>query len=432
MRSVLERMPDALGRHGTKTYLLVALNPAELYPGGGAALNAALVRFTDGVLSVPLKGTVSTKIFPNNPRVVWDHVVNAPYFAPGAGALFSFSDLHPDFTVTGVEMQRSWVANGKAPVDGVIALDPAAISAALRVSGPVTSPVYGQITADNLVQKLLVDGYTDFGIQGVERRHQLNEALMNTIFSRLKAGSGAISMLRAIASTAPSHHLRIFINDPALQQSVAHAGLDGGFPAPGGDLLAVFSENQNGSKVDIFQKRTVTRDVTLAADGSATVTTKISAFYDVPTAGRQSTDRRGYLTSWAENWYLAYLPAGATLVSYTAPTTDADDHDDPVVYPDRNGLSVMRLRRWTPAGGTTDLTMVYTFPAGTFSTPDGVDYRLSTMPQPLTQPATMTVTVTGPGDASIVGDPGAWTTSGAVARVTGPFSEVTSTHIQWR
>jgi hypothetical protein len=102
------------------------------------------------------------------------------------------------------------------------------------------------------------------------------------------------------------------------------------------------------------------------------------------------------------------------------------------VYPDVDGLSVTRLRRWTPAGGTTVLTMVYTFPAGTFSNGDGVDYVISTMPQPLTLGASMTITVTGPGDASIVGDPGAWTTSGAVARVTGPFSEVTSTHIQWR
>jgi len=431
MSTVLDRMPAALGQGGHKSYLLVTLNPAELYPGGGAALSAALVTFTNGVLSIPIKGSVSGKLFPNNPKVAWDHVAGPPYYRTRSKAAFAYSDLHPDFTVSAVEMERSWVANGENPVDGVIALDPTALSAALRVSGPIQSPAYGQVNADNLVQKLLVDAYVNFsGSQDL--RHQLNEQLMTTVFDRLKAGSGALSLAKALASTAPGRHFRVYVNDPGLQQVVATSGLAGEFPSNPGDLLAVFSQNQNGSKVDIFQQRTVTRDVTVHADGSAFVTTTLRATNSVPLSDRRSIDLVGYLTPWSFNWYLAYLPPQAHLVSYISPRHLARDMNDVNLYPDQNGRTVVRTGRWTDAGKTTVVTLDYTLPVGTFSTSHGLVYQLTAVPQPLTRDATMTITVRGPGTAAVAGSAGMWTVAGGVARVSGPFNQVSSTSVTWR
>lgn len=431
MRTVLDRMPSALGKGGSKSYLLVTLNPAELYPGGGAALGAALIRFTDGRLSVPIKGAVSTKLFPANPRVRWKHIVNMPYYDPGHGAAFAFSDLYPDYTVTAVEMERSWVANGEKPVDGVIALDPTALSAALRVTGPITSPAYGQVTADNLVQKLLVDAYADFRTNQ-DARHALNEELMNAVFARLTGGSGALSLIKALASTAPGHHFRVHVDDPVLQKTALQAGLAGEFPADPGDLLAVFTENQNGSKVDIFQKRAVTHEVNVRPDGSASVVTIMRITNAVPPSGRRSSDRIGYLTDWSNNYFLAHLPTGATGIRVTAPRTDPQDLDDPKVYPDLQGRSIVRIRRWTAAGGTTTVTFRYSLPAGTFGNGSALLYRLTTMPQPLTLDATLNLVVRGPGTASVVGGASGWTVSEGVARWSGPFTQVASTSVQWR
>ncbi len=430
MKQVLARVPDAVGKGGVKRYLLVTLNPAELYPGGGAALSAALVQFKNGVFSVPIKGSVSTKLFPGNPRVVYPHVVGLPYFNPGGGAAFAWSDVYPDFNATAVEMERSWVANGMKPVDGVITMDPTALSAALRVTGPVASPVYGQINADNLVQKLLVDGYADFATNQ-DARHALNEQLMNAVFGRLTGGGGAMQLLKALASTAPGLHFRVHVEDPLLQRQVAVAGLAGALPTRPGDLLAAFTENQNGSKVDIFQKRTVTHDVAVAADGSATVTTTLTAHYDVPKSGRNPSDRVGYLTDWSYNWYLAHIPKGGTPLSWTAPVTDPGDRNDHVVYPDRFGRSVVRVGRWTAAGGSTTVTFRYSFPAGTFLAGSVVRYQLTTVPQPLTQDATVTISVHGPGVAAVTSDLPGWSVAGGVARMSGTFGQVASTSIEW-
>jgi hypothetical protein len=280
------------------------------------------------------------------------------------------------------------------------------------------------------VQKLLVDAYADFSTdQGT--RHQLNDQLVKDVFGRLSRGSDALSIVKALASTAPGLHFRVHVDDPALQRAVVSAGLAGALPANPGDLLAVFTENQNGGKVDIFQKRAVTHDVTVKPDGSATVTTRVSMTNAVPASGRLSSDRAGYLTDWSYSFYLAHLPKGATHVSITAPRKDAYDVDDPTVYPDLLGRSIVRIGRWTAAGRTTVVTVTYTLPAGTFSTSSGLRYELTAMPQPLTVDATVQVTVRGPGTAAIIGDAGAWTTSGGVARLSGPFTQVSSTSVEW-
>ena len=431
MKTVLTAMPSALGQKGTKSYLLVTLNPAELYPGGGAALSAAVIKFDHGAMSVPVKGSVSDKLFYGNPRVVWEHMLNKPYYAEGQGAAFAFSDLYPDFSATAIDIERSWVANGMAPVDGVVALDPIALQAALRVIGPVGSAGYGQITADNLIQKTLVDAYADYaGDQSA--RHRVNEALVNAVFARLTGGSGALGVVKALASTAPGHHFRVHLDDATLQKLVDTNGLGGAFPQGKGDLLAVFTENQNGSKVDIFQKRKVRRVVDVKADGSATVVTSLSVTNAVPPSGRNNTDRTYYLTTWSKANYLEHAPAGAQELTASAPMHDPEDVNDPTVYPDLDGRSIVRALRWTSAGATTTVTFRYTLPAGTFGTGGHLHYTLNAVPQPLVKDASLSLVVKGPGAANVVGASNGWTVTGGTAAWSGSFSQVLAYDVTWK
>jgi hypothetical protein len=433
LSTVMERLPAALGEASPKNYLVVTLNPAELFAGGGAALAAAVVRFDDGEMSLPVQGSVSTALFPGNPSVAWDHVSSEPFFTPRQPAGFAWSNLHPDFTVTAREMQRAWVANGMKPVDGVIALDPVALSAALKVIGPVSTADYGEITAGNLVRKLLIDAYADFSAdQGA--RHELNEALMASVLGRLTSGEGALDLGRALAATSAGGHFRVFFDDPALEGVVESAGLSGRLPAAGGgDVVALYSQNQNASKVDIFQSRTVTHDVRIAADGSADAVTTMVAAYDVPSRARTSEERRGYLSRWSFNWYYAYLPLGAELVEHTAPRNDArDPADDPAVYEDVDGWRVVRVGRWTAAGASTTVTTSYHFPAGTFASGGALAYTLRTAPQAMLAPMDLAVSVSGPGIAALDASTlDGWVLDGETARWTGELGVASTSTLTW-
>ncbi len=66
---MLPELPTLLGEDSPATYLVVFHNPGELYAGGGAALNAALVEFDQGKMEVVDKGAVSSHFFPGNPSV---------------------------------------------------------------------------------------------------------------------------------------------------------------------------------------------------------------------------------------------------------------------------------------------------------------------------------------------------------------------------
>jgi hypothetical protein len=435
LRAALARLPDAFGEDGQKRYLVVTLNPAELLAGGGASLSAAVLQFSDGRLSIPVQGSVSSSLFPGNPVRPWDHVASLPYFTERQMASFAVSNLHPDFAITAQEMQRAWVANGQRPVDGVIALDPVALASVVQATGPIETAAYGRITGDNLVRKLLVDAYGEFEADQ-RARHKVNDALVAQTFARLSAGDDTLAVARALAVTAPEQHVRVHLDDPELQKVVDEAGMSGRLPdADAGDAVAVFSQNRNASKVDIFQERDVRHEVTLAADGSAEVVTTMTATYDVPRKARTSEDRRGYLTRWSFNWYFAYLPSGAELVDYSAPRRDPEDApDDPTVYEDLDGWRVVRVGRWTEAGGSTTVTMTYRFPAGTFTGGDGsgLAYTLSTAPQAMLAPTALSVSVTGPGTAALSSSTlDGWTLDGSSATWSGDLARPSRTSLTW-
>lgn len=414
-------LPTLLGADSPQTYLVVFHNPAELYAGGGASLNAALLRFDNGKMKVVDKGAVSTHFFPGNPEVPWDPVAKGPYYAEtGATDGFAWSNLHQDFRVSGEDMIRSWEANGGQPVDGVISLDPKALAAAVEATGPITSELYGEITADNLVEKLFYEGYNE-DYQAQAERHQINQQLIEEMLSRMQDGQGALAIGRAIFGTAPGQHIRIYLSDGRDEKALREAAADGAQPAPQPDRIAFYTQNQNASKVDIFQTRSVVHDVILNADGSASVTQTATVTNNAPENETPLSQRVGYTTRWAFHWNIALLPKKAKDVEISA--NKGEIKTDDTVYTDVDGRKAVRIGRWIPPGESSVITLTYTLPAGTFGSDGNLEYRAGVEHQLLINEATLTVNVQGPSQPTpLEGD---WTVDGNNASTTFPVTEPT-------
>lgn len=417
LAGVWTQLPDALGANGPRTYLLAVLNPAELFPGGGAALGVAALRFDQGKLTVPVKGSVS-EIFPGNTVVPWEHVVGEPYFPVknGTGS-FAWAGEHPDFTMSGIEMLRSWQALTGTLPDGIVAVDPIALSAALRSTGPIESDGYGTLTSDNLVQALLIDSYQKYG-QEWRDRHNINRDLMTAMISRLSGGSGALSILSEMSSTAPGRHFRMYMSDPTLQQAIAESGWSGAMTTTTGDLVNTFSLDQNFNKVSVFQQRATDQRVTLSADGGATVVRTVTVTNDAPREKFDPKDRYGYTTKWAYNHYDMFLPKAATVVTTAAsgpPTVTKR-------YTDVAGWPIVRMSNWLEPGQSTTLTVTYTLPAGTFSGDNGsLDYTYVAEPQPMVTTPTLNLTVVAP-DGYTLAAPEGWNVTGSSATLSAPIN----------
>ena len=415
-------LPTLLGEDEPATYLVVFTNPAELYAGGGAALNAALLQFDKGKMEVIDRGDVA-HFFPLAGRVPWNPVAAGPYYAEtGAEDGFAWSNLHQDFRISGEDVMRSWVASGGQPVDGVISLDPVALQAAVAATGPVQTKFYGRITADNLVRKLFVEGYNDDPV-AQERRHQVNQRLIDEMLARMVQGDTALTVGRAIFATAPGHHVRVHLSDNRLAEALHEAQSDGAQPAPEPDRVAFFTQNQNSSKVDVFQTRQVIHDVYLQDDGSARVVQTAKVTIDVPgRRGDKQSARTGYSTRWAFHWNIVLLPEGAEDVKLAA--NPGEIRTDDRVFTDVDGRRAVRVGRWIPPGGSSYITVSYRLPAGTFGSNGNLEYRAGVEHQLTTNEVEMTVNVIGPSEPTpLEGD---WAVNANLATAQFPVTQPTT------
>lgn len=408
LESIAPVLPDALGANGVRRYLVAIGNQAEMRAAGGAPLTLVLVEFNEGRISIPIKGPTSTQLFPplNAPVSWWGPAAN-PFF-PGnpRTAPFVVTNTHPSMLFSAQEMAGAWIGGDFPAVDGVITLDLTAIAAVLDQTGAVESPVYGTVDGARLGQILLVDAYQEFGQEGATERQQANQELLDDLLDRLLSGDDLVSAAQAIASTAPGRHVQLWMRSPELQRLAMESGSAGIVDDPGaGDWSAVYTQNGNQSKVDVFQQRNVLVTAQVAEDGSARVTQQVTVTNATPPDRPEGPPERvGYETSWLKAAYLLYVPDAAVNYSATYPSGFA-------VRPFRNhpqlgrgwvddgfGHRMIRVVGWTSPGGQNAVSISYELPAGTFSgsTGDELVYRLRAEPQSLWNASTLTVQVTAP------------------------------------
>ena len=423
-------LPEALGADGPRRYLIAIGNQAEMRASFGAPLSLLMVEFDDGRISIPIKGQTSTELFPPlNARVNWFGPAYNPFFQGNQrNRPFVVTNTHPNMLFSAQEMAGAWEGGNYPEVDGIITLDLTAIAAVLEATGPIESPIYGTVTADQIGEILLIDAYQDFGQDDALARQQANQQLLDELLGRILSGNDLVNAAQAIASTAPGRHFQVWMKDRRLQQLSLEAGAAGVVEDPQtGDWSAMYTQNGNQSKVDVFQQRNQLVVVNLAEDGSARVRQQLTLTNATPADRPEGPPERiGYETSWLKNAYLLYAPPAARNRQVTYPegftVRPFKGHgrrqlgggwiDDGFGYP------LIRVVGWTPPGGQSAITISYDLPPGTFSTgttptePQDADeatsleYRLQAEPQALFVDPTLTVQVTPPAGWGPVVQPG--------------------------
>ncbi|HET9946118.1 MAG TPA: DUF4012 domain-containing protein, partial [Actinomycetes bacterium] len=363
---VVEALPSALGSDGTRRYLVAIMNPAEMRGSGGAPLSIAMVVVKDGKISVPMKGTASSLYLHSpeglqgdSPELVWKRVKGDPFQPPlGEPQRFVNTNFNPDFRVSGEQMMRSTPTFFGKRTDGVVAIDVVALAKLLDVIGPIQSD-YGELNSANLVEELLVKSYEEQGTDVVGRQER-NDALMSTMLDSLMAGGGLMGKAEAVLSVAPQRHVQMYFRDDRLQRVVERRGLAGAVPTPKtGNLTAVYTQNGNGSKVDVFQRRTIDETVTLNKNGSATVRRSVTLDNKVPPYTGIGPDiQRGYTTRWATNLVINLMPPGAKVTQQ--PDVELASTVDKGV--DQAGRTFANAAVVTPPGESAQLTWEYKVP----------------------------------------------------------------------
>ena len=417
-------LPQTLGGDGPRRYLIAIGNQAEMRASFGAPLSLLMVEFDDGRISIPIKGQTSTELFPPlNARVQWFGPAFNPFFIGNQrNRPFVVTNTHPNMLFSAQEMAGAWLGGNYPAVDGIIAMDLTAIAAVLEATGPIESPVYGTVDADKIGEILLIEAYQEFGQDDAIARQQANQELLDQLLTRVLSGDDLVNAAQAIASTAPGRHFQVWMKDEKLQELSIEAGAAGIVDDPQtGDWNAMYTQNGNQSKVDVFQQRNQLVVVNLATDGSARVRQTITLTNATPPDRPEGPPERiGYETSWLKNAYILYVPKAARnyRVSYpqdfnVRPFTGHGRRQLGGGWMDDGfGNTMIRVVGWTPPGGQTGISVSYDLPPGTFSldpesdNPTSLEYRIQAEPQALFIDPTLTIQVTPPAGWGPVQVPG--------------------------
>jgi Protein of unknown function (DUF4012) len=404
----LEALPSALGGDRPRDYMIVLTTPAELRPSGGTPLAAVRMRADGGRVTVRERDAAVSL---HHAGARWTAVPGDPWSSGGRFDDFSMANSSPHFPTAGRELIRAYGALTGARLDGVLCVDPMAMRALLRATGPVTVPAYGNVTAANVGRLTMREAYDRWPDTSARRRY--NQQLVDAVLRRFLDGRLLLAKLQALGTEAAERHLQVYATDPGVQAALGRAGLDGSLTPAGRDYLAVYTHNTNESRVDYFQRRAIDQRVRLRPDGSASVTRTIRVENRArPSAGLDPAQRTGYTSPLATATVATYLPPGAVLRG-----ARVDGRPVTPSVAEEVGRPLVRVDTALPPGRGVTVSVGYLVPAPAGRDGDTVTYELVADPQPMVEPPELRVEVAVPEGMVLRVGP-RWTARGSGASTT--------------
>lgn len=282
--------PGMLGADGPRRYFVAFVTPSEQRGSGGILGNFAQLDAVDGRISLSRTGravdlnTGSDELL----RTIEGMPEFTARYSGWAPARFWQNvTVSPDFPTTARVIEQLYFQSGGVPIDGVISVDPKALAALLRLTGPVRVPgLESPLTAENAEQILLRDQYIAFP-ERPGRVDFLEEASRLT-FEALTTRD--LPQPRVIATTlnpvVRADRLRAHSVHPEEQELFDRLGMSGRLPPVEGDYLGVVTENGSANKIDLFLHREVTYDVTVdPGTGEAEALLELSLRNEAPASG---------------------------------------------------------------------------------------------------------------------------------------------------
>ena len=274
--------PALLGSDGPRRYLLAFQNPAEARGTGGIVGFYAVIEADDGRVRLTATGA-------NDDLAVLDAppVDLGGEYANLYGSLSRDSDnanLSPHFPYAAQNLLGLWAAQTGQRLDGVVAMDPVALSRMLRVLGPVELADGETVTARSVVPLTLSEVYNRFDDQG--QRRAFLASLVSALFERFSGpGTDPVELVRALQEPVAEHRVLVYSAHEQEQLDLARTGLAGALPAADGSVRGVVVDNAGANKLDYYLGRTVRYEIGCTSAGRTQTTLHVQLHNGAPPTG---------------------------------------------------------------------------------------------------------------------------------------------------
>ena len=318
-----ELLPPMLGSEGTRRYLVVFQNLAELRSTGGIFGSYAVLTATDGHLEVSGQGATSRTIGRFDIPVTTLTAEQQALYGTNPAAIPMDVNFTPDFPTAATNFALMFQQRiDPAPLDGVIALDPVVLADVLKGFDPVN--VEGlTIDSDSVVKFLLSDAYTLFTDKDQSDRDaflsEANAAAFSAVTGTPRDMGAVIDGLR---DAADDHRILLYSAHPDEQAQLQTAGLTGELPASDSATAPTFGIYLNdrtykGSKLGYYLSGAV--DLTAGSctpEGSREVTATVDLDFDAPSSGLpEHVSGSGPIPYVLVTEFRVFAPTGATVTA---------------------------------------------------------------------------------------------------------------------
>ena len=254
--------PSMLGADGPRTYLMGFQSNAEARGTGGLLGGFAVIRFDNGVPTVDTLGS-NTELGRASASVDLGPEFNRVYGWMNPFTDFRNSNLSPHFPYAAQIWKSMWESKSRTAIDGVIAIDPVALSYVLGGTGPVTLADGEVINAENVVELTGSTAYVRFSDNQAARKDYLQD-IANAVVKKMTGPIKSPRMLLdALGRAAGEGRIAVWSSNPADQLLLEGSPLAHIVPDDNAPYAQVIINNLAGNKMDYYLER----EIEYAADG---------------------------------------------------------------------------------------------------------------------------------------------------------------------
>ncbi len=222
-------IPPMLGASGARDYLVVFQNLAEPRATGGIFGSFAVVHVDRGKVTVVDEGTPARTLGVFDPPVAQLSADQLALYTDRPAVYPGDVNLTPDFPLAAKLFTKMYAERTGKTVDGLIAIDPVALSYLMKGTGPVDVGDGVVLTSTNVVSVLLSGAYAQFGdsTDQAPRDAFLARAAAAAFTSVSHGGGNAQEAMKGLVRAANERRLLVWSADAKEQADLTATQLGG-------------------------------------------------------------------------------------------------------------------------------------------------------------------------------------------------------------
>ena len=359
-------VPSMMGADGPRSYFMGFQTNAEARGTGGLLGGFGILRFDAGTPRVDALGPNTELSKPFNVLDLGSEF-NSQYGFMNPTTDFRNSNLSSHFPYAARIWKSMWEQQSGEKVDGVVSIDPVALSYILGAVGPVTTPDGETVTQGNVVELTESTVYARFATDNAARKAYLQGIASEVVKKMTGHLSAPRQLLDALGKAVSEGRIAVWSAVDAEQQQLEQTKLAHAVPDDAAPYAGVVINNLGGNKLDYYLSRQIEYSAAVCDSATRKSTVTIRLTNNVPDQPLPDyvAGADGLLQAPFE------VPRGTNMASVSLlATRDArltgalvDGVKTPIFIGDERGHPVFEVQVPVPRGATVEVKFNLTEPS---------------------------------------------------------------------